>query len=138
MARYEITSAPLAAASDRLDSLAGGLTAAQEQLGDILPNLSENMHAIRRQVAAERDNIGNLLSYADILGRTLQNIVEIYAKAERLTFGDNDKADPKQQQPPTQQHPLPITRKTYGVTLSSAIIMPDWLQAAVVKYIGRC
>jgi len=136
MAQYEIFSAPLTEAVNALHSIAGGLSEVQEQLGGILSDLPENMHGFRQQIAAGCGTIEELCLYAKTLGLTLLEIIEIYARAEQTAFNEVDQNERR-----TAAYDItdtlgtpPIIHRTYGVLLSGGPVLPDWLQAAVLKY----
>ena len=136
MAQYEIFSAPLTEAGDALHSISGGLSEVREQLSGILSDLPEDMHGFRQQIAAECGTIEELCLYAKMLGLTLLEIIEIYARAEQTAFNEaaqNERRPAVNDIPDTLGTP-PIIRRTYGVLLSGGPVLPDWLQAAVLKY----
>jgi len=136
MAQYEIYSAPLKEAGDALHSIAVGLSEVREQLSGILSDLPESMHGFRQQISAECGTIEELCLYAETLGLTLLEIIEIYARAEQTAFNEvdqNERRTAAYNIPDTPMTP-PIIHRTYGVLLTGGPVLPDWLQAAVLKY----
>ena len=149
MAKYDFSSAPLIEAGEAFRLLAGSLDAIRERLGGVRSDLTGNMPGIGRRISAELEAIADLRLSADKAGRTLLEIVEIYARAEQAAFGGFDEIGPAggaafggfgqtgrtgQRQTMKPGSATPVIRRTHGVFLSDALILPDWLQAAVLKY----
>ena len=136
MAQYEFFSELLAEAGGALHSIAVGLSEVREQLGGILADLPDSMHGFRQQISAECGTIEELYLYANTLGLTLLEIIEIYTRAEQTAFNEvaqNEQRTAVYNKSNTPGTP-PIIHRTYGVLLSGGPVLPDWLQAAVLKY----
>ena len=132
MAWYDISTDLLAEAGEKIQSFADDLSALRERLDGILFDLPEDNSIFLQQ----KQISGNLLDvyvYAGALGHTLFEIMEIYAGAERSAFAGDVYAAEKIE-PPPKATPPPIIRQSRGVLLFGDLIMPDWLQAAVLKY----
>jgi len=132
MAQYEIISTPLLDAADTFFLLADGLSKIQQQLCGVLSSLPGSLSDFQQQVALECDTLDKLSSYANQLGQTLIEIIEVYAQAEQTALCGVGQVKQRPMTPLTLSPP--IIRKTYGVFLSSDLILPDWLQSAVMKY----
>jgi len=138
MGQYEVTPALLKEAADVIRLIADGLGAVRDQLGGALSGLNESMPDARRQMAISCEAAGDLRLSAERLEQTLREATEAYTRAEMSASdylsetGQDAKAG---RQPAAQAARLPaVVRKNYGVLLSSDLVMPDWLQAAVLKY----
>ena len=134
MAWYEVSTAPLTEAGEQIQSFANDLDAAQEKLYRIFSELPENLRALKQQRHIT-GGMKDLCVYAGSIARTLFGITEIYTNAERSALGGGDYAEDKQaKQTSKAAKPPQIIQKTNGVLLFGDLIMPDWLQAAVIKY----
>ncbi|MCL2151791.1 MAG: hypothetical protein FWH57_02350 [Oscillospiraceae bacterium] len=132
MARYDITSGPLVEAGDALRLIADGLDEAREQLCGILSDLPKPLGALRSQITAECEAVEGLRLSAMKFEQVLIEVLDVYARAERSTLGGSGQT---QRQPDRRlTHPPPIAHRMYGVLFSSCLILPDWFQAAVIKY----
>ena len=132
MAQYEITTPPLFEAESAFRSLVAELSAVLDQLDGVVSALPESMLDIRRQITAERKEIENLSQFANKLGQTLSDVIDVYARAEQMVFGEADQAE--RQQTVFSAVPPTIVHRTYGVFMSGDLVLQDWLQAAVIKY----
>ena len=136
MAQYEITAAPMIEAGETLSSIADALGKLHEQLSGIASDMPEVLRDVRQQITAQSSAIEDHSSDAKKLGHTLQEITEIYARAEQTSLGEDDQPERNQSTPNTPQNaqPPPIIHKTHRILLTSEILIPDWLQAATIKY----
>jgi len=131
MAQYEIYIAPLIEATDTIRSIADSLGTVEGRLADILSDMPECLSVVRQQVAHDCGAVGELSVRAKELSQTLYEISEIYAQAERSIFNVGDKT--KQAAAPVSVSP-PVIYRARGVFLPGSLLMPDWLQLAVLKY----
>ena len=135
MAWYEVSTEQLAKAGDKIVSFAGDLDVFQEKLGVILSELPEKLGDFQKhkKIAAE---LMDMSASANRLGQTLTETAEIYSHAERTAFADDGYAKPDHapQPPPAPRRKMPTIRQPQSVLLFGDLIMPDWLQAAVLRY----
>ena len=131
MAWYEISAAPLADAGDKIQSFANDLTAIRERLESLFSGLQGSLRGFQQQKNIS-SKISELCISGGNIGRKLTEITEIYANAERLVFDGEDSAGEKHALSPGAAPP--IIKSSSSVLLFNDLIMPDWLQAAVIKY----
>ena len=132
MAQYEISVTPSIEASDAFYSLSSDFGELQEQLDNILSELPENHYASQKQIAVIRGAVEGLGSYSKRLGRALLEITEVYSQAERSALGSYNSLE-KLSPPPDASKPT-IVHNTQSVFLFGNLLLPDWLQSAVLKY----
>ena len=131
MAKYEIHITPLTEAADSIHSIADDLYAVQGRLSSILSEMPECLRGLREQISFDCGAIGDLHFDAKKLSQALLEISEIYEKAERSVFNTDDNT--KQSAAPANV-PLPIIYRVQGFFIPGSLILPDWLQVAVLKY----
>jgi len=132
MAQYEIYALPLIESGNMLCALADDLKEAEGRLDAILGDLSESLHGLRKQICAERGKIAEISACAKELGRALLEITDVYAQAERYFSGGGEYSDLNAATLPTP--PAPIVHRTNAVLMFSKLVLPDWLQTAVIRY----
>ena len=135
MAWYEISTARIAEAGEDITSFVEALCVLRERLDGIIFELPGDSHIIRQQKQIS-GRLKDISSNAKDAARTLSEITDIYSDAERRAFGGDVKHNKTtaDQTPRPSAAPPRIARKSSRVTLFSDLIMPDWLQAAVIKY----
>jgi len=133
MARYEIHASRLAAAEENLLSLADRLRFLSERIDGIQFELPDDPHLVqkKKQISCSVKDI--CLSVKNI-GRTLTEITAVYANAERCAFGDDDVTGRRVQTDMKILRQPSVVRQSGNVLLFGDLIMPDWLQAAVIKF----
>ena len=146
MAQYEISATPLIKASDEIFVIANSICALREQYDDILSGLPECLYDTRQQLASNSGAIEEIGLCVKSLGQTLEAVVEIYAQAEQNALNDDDSIISQQVTAaviapqlitPAPVTPRPLAGNTHGVLLSSGLVLPDWIQAAVLEYYGQ-
>ena len=132
MAQYEVHIEALREAAEHFGSAAGQLDAQNDRLGAVLGELSESLTELRQQLATSKNSIGETTTKTREISLTLKEISEIYAGAERIAFADVN----SESSHPAAPKPLatPITVKKPAFVLFENILMPEWLQIAVLKY----
>ena len=135
MARYEVSTDRLSEAGDIIISFADDLSGMRERFDGVLLELPDvlNSFNIHKKISGDILDI-SVLSKG--LGRTLKEIADVYCQAEQSAFGAGDCAI-LEQRPQPQIAPAmqpPAIRQTQSVFLFGDLIMPDWLQAAVLRY----
>ena len=132
MAQYEIFVTPSIEAGNTFHSLSGDFRELQEQLDGILSELPENHYGSKQQIAAISGGVGDLSSYAEKLGQVFLEIIEVYSQAEHSALNGKDNLE-KSVLPPSALKPS-IVHNTQSVFLFGNLLLPDWLQSAVLKY----
>jgi len=133
MAKYEVSTGPLGIAGDSFSSLATELGTAQERLGAVLSGWPEGLPELRRQLATTSDSISDASRGAQDMARALWEISEIYSQAERCAFNDHAQASPLHAAI-LQPALLPQLRESSGLLFPGELVLPDWLQMAVLRY----
>ena len=129
MAQYEFSRTPLTEAGDAFFALSGDLYTAIERLEGVFHDLPEVLRDFRRQINAECGVLEDLCGDARKLGETLRGVVEIYTRAERSALDGSDHG--AEQRAAAR---MPAVQETRGVLLFGDLLLPDWLQAAVIQY----
>ena len=131
-----------------MNSIADSLSAIQEQLGAILSDFPEGMDDIRQLIVSDRRAVEDSCLSVRKIGRTLQEIIEIYSSAERkilseinqtglqpsATSGATPVVSARAPFTTPQKLSPPIIRKSHRLLFTSDVVIPDWLQAALTRY----
>ena len=137
MAQYEVSISALLEAEEQFLKLARELREALERLNAVRAKWQEGfeglkgLEELRRQLACEIDAIDSALANVKDAARTLSEIREAYSHAERSAFAGaaSPQALPRARGPEPRIVSRPVGRVMFGET-----IMPDWLQATVMRY----
>jgi hypothetical protein len=129
---YDIRIVPLTGASEKLNSLNIELGKVQAQFDSVINNLQSALQSERGKISSLSKSVGEASSNAGRMKQTLCSITEVYGKAEQTVFNNINDAGRANQKSPMQIKPPAATSP--GVVFSSDLILPDWLQAAVIKF----
>jgi len=133
MARYKATPQTLSEAGDALLLVTNNLLNLEQQIGDT-PRITKPRDL---QIATNkmRQMVERMAAEARKLGNTLHDTADIYIRAEKAAFPDAHRGNPGRGAHQNNAA-LPTIRapESGGVVFSSAIIAPDWLQVAALKY----
>ena len=133
MAEYNVSTGALCEAGDCFSALAAELDSAHERLDAVLAALPENLLDLRKHLAGAGDSVSEASKKARGFGRALWEISEIYSRAEGAAFAERNEGAGAQTEDMRSNTPPPI-RTPSGVSLFGDLIMPEWLQVAVMKY----
>ena len=130
MAQYEVSAKGLYQAGDDFADAAGQMEAAGERLASVLSGLDECLTEFRKPLIRERDAVRDLSGMSREMGRTLHEIAQVYTQAERSVFEAGSGGIESAAAPPK----TPIIRKNPALLLFGDLVIPDWLQLAVLRY----
>ena len=134
MAQYEVRVKSLTNASDKIRSLAVNLKRTQEQLDNVRARLPAGFTGTKQQVSSTIDSVRRLNSDTGKMAQTLQEIASIYKKAEQSAIGDIKITSTPGLKSTTPLRLKQNTEGAQGVLFLSNLVLPDWLQLAVLKY----
>ena len=132
MSQYEILTEHLLEAEEQFRTVAAGLGEQCERLEAVAAEWPENLTELHQQLACIAEAVNVASGYANEIARTLQEIAEIYAQAERSAFKDEHKHNNRTT---AVAEALASTIRMPSALLTTGdLIMPDWLVLAVLKY----
>jgi hypothetical protein len=129
MAQYEVTTNALFDAGERFGKLSIQLDGMNDRLMAVLAQWPDGVPELRRRLSGECSAVGETVFSIRAAGRTLKEVANVYAHAERTAFSGSF---PKKAAVSTMVPP-PM-RKPSGVMLFGDLLMPDWLYTSVLKY----
>ena len=133
MAQYEVHIPRLCESGENFKMLAVGLDSISRRMENVITALQkESLLKVKKQLITEKDSILKTAAHANTMGRMLLEISDIYALAEKTAFSD---AVPVQVQQ-RQEFPVvtPNIIKPVGLLLFGELLLPDWIQMAIIKY----
>jgi len=136
MAQYEVATKALLDAGEQFESALSQLNNLTMRLEATLADWPEALPDLREALAKEIDGVHKLSADTRNVSRTLYEIVDIYTDAERTAFhpqastgsGDMHAA------PAINTATPPAIRDNPALLLFGEIVMPEWLQMAVLRY----
>jgi hypothetical protein len=137
VAQYEVKIKALNNASERLNSLANSIMKVHGQLDAVRAGLPSGFNATKQQISKTIESVSRSRSNTGKMGQTLQEITDIYKRAEQTAFDTIEKTDKQTQKQNTPLRLRPQPEKSQGVIFLNNLILPDWLQSAVLKYEQR-
>jgi len=133
MAQYEVFTNRLNRPIDGFASLSAELDSIYRRLDAISVNLDVNMHEIKRPLLALSKSISGTSRDARRASDTLLEVSRIYGKAERSAFGDHASGNQTRSAGLSADTPPQIS-KTSRVLMFGDVLLPEWLQSAVLEY----
>jgi chromosome segregation ATPase len=136
MAQYEIKVKPLADVGDRLNALTANMRKVQEQLDTVRTDMPKGFDNSKQQISATFESVSSLGKRIERMNNTLQEVTRIYKSAEQAAFNDigNKEIANVKVKPNTPLRLRPQTEVSQGVVFLSDLVLPDWLQMAVLRY----
>ena len=128
---YEVSIKKLSEIGGELESFSNDLTGLQESFNSILAGFPIGLDEMRRRISVTGASVSEITLASKRLRTTLADIADVYALAERDAMGS---ADNKTIAPKTQLSTPKIVDTKNSVMLTGSIVMPHWLQVAVLKY----
>ena len=136
MSKYEVNTSGLVDVESELQALSRSLDALMRRLNDIPIGRASGLDEFRHRKQASVENLREASLSAKNFGHALSEIAKVYYDAERSAFAD-------------EQHTvtpgagragivpaltIPTLRQSNSVVFSGNLIVPNWLQSAVIKY----
>ena len=148
MAQYEIHMSHLFEAGAEFKKLADGLDEITQRMEKVICALKdESIPELRQRLVNEKYTISNVSVCSNRIGQTLKDISGIYARAEDYSFsgrpsvsgnpnvfGSPDSLDNDELTFPSVSATTPDITKPSGLLLFGDLVIPDWVQIAVIKY----
>ena len=136
MSKYEVNTSKLADVGSELLALSNSLDALMMRLNDLSMGRASGLNEFRRRKQVSAENLREASLSAKNFGNTLSEIATVYYDAERSAFGDEQHAvTPGTGRIGISPIPaIPTLRQSNSVVFSGNLIVPNWLQSAVIKY----
>ena len=130
MAQYEVYIPIICETSEKFKKMAIDLDFISQRIGSVISVLQEeSIPEFKSRLINEKEAIVKASLSANKIGQILNDVSDIYYRAEGAMFADNNAP---------QRLPTPIVAshiiKPFGLLLFRDLIMPDWLQIAIIKY----
>lgn len=135
MAKYEVNTSQLLDAAIVLGSVSGDLKQLRVRMDGIFAAIPRSVTDTRPQASAVSGAIEDLSVVGNKLRSTLEDAAEIYSQAEKSEMGSFDGTH----QLPREITGLlpPIAPRNSGVLFKSNLVLPKWLQVALLRYEQR-
>ena len=136
MGRYEVSTGTLTEVGERLLTLSNNLDSIRERLDRVNFEREDSLIEFRRRKQASAENLREASLSAKKFGNTLSEIATVYYDAERSAFGEEQHTvTPGTGRAGITPTPtIPTLRQSNSVVFSGNLIVPSWLQSAVIKY----
>lgn len=143
---YDVKTNKITEASAELLSVGRSLDMIRQQLDNITIQQAPTLAVFHRKKQTSSNNLRDASQTAKNFGKTLSEIADIYYSAERAAFIDEEKPasnqtseqsparQPAAAQPTTPPIAVPTIRQSNAVLFSGSLIVPDWLQSAVLRF----
>jgi len=133
VAQYSIKTGPLDEAGEDLSILAAELGRYRERVDALLPQLPEGTDILRRKLTGTKDTIYEISKKTRGIGMALYEIIDHYARAERVACGGHDR-DTNKRINNRHNIKVPKIKRSTRKILFDGAIMPDWLKIAILKF----
>ena len=134
MAQYVVKIKQLRSLSERMISLEKNIVRVREQLDTIHADLPSGFISTKQQISATIESVRRSSKHTEEMRKVLQNVAEVYGKAEQKAIYIPDSTEKNVKKPNTPLRLRVRPEKSQGVFFRSNLILPDWLQLAVLKY----
>lgn len=133
MAQYNVKTISLDEASECFSIFAGDLGRYCEGIDSMLSKFPDEMTGFRKQLAGRKESLIELSRNIRKVGVTLCDVADHYSRAEHNVMSGQSH-EIKAARRRTAAIAVPKIRNSSGAVLFERTVMPDWLQAAVMKY----
>ncbi|MCL2820292.1 MAG: hypothetical protein FWD38_05615 [Oscillospiraceae bacterium] len=134
MSQYEISIIPINEASDKINLLVNRISEVSERLHGVQIDLPSSFNDIKRQINVRIESVDKHKSQTAKLSQALKEVSDIYKRAEQTAISSDVNENNTAGTPGIAYKLQRRANSGQGVILSRRLIMPDWLQMAVVEY----